>query len=111
MKIAISAKTGSIESQMDERFGRCNYFILFDDKTEQIKSIVNLAASASSGAGPIAVKELVKHKVKTVVTGSIGEIAEESLQMAGIEIITMEALTVQEAIDIYLKFKRQSIKF
>ena len=96
---------------MDRRFGRCNYFILFDDKNEQIKSIINSAASAASDAGPIAVKELTKHNIKVVITGSVGEIAKESLQTAGIEIITIKTFSVQEAIDLYLKSKRESFKF
>ena len=110
MKIAVSANGKTKDSFMDQRFGRCRYFVLFDDQTEQIDSILNPASYASSGAGPTAVKELIKHKIKAVITGSVGDIAKESLQLAGIEIITIEAARVQEAIDLYLKSKRKSIK-
>jgi predicted Fe-Mo cluster-binding NifX family protein len=105
MKIAISAKTGSIESQMDERFGRCNYFVLFDDETEQIDILANPGTTSTSGAGPAAVEELVKHKVKIVITGSVGDIAKESLQKAGIEIILMKKTTIKQAFNHYLKAK------
>jgi len=111
MKIAVSANGKTKDSFMDQRFGRCRYFVLFDDQTEQVDSIMNPSAYASSSAGPTAVKELVKHKIETVITGSVGEIAKESLQVAGIEIITMEASTVQKAIDLYLRSKSQSVKF
>jgi predicted Fe-Mo cluster-binding NifX family protein len=108
MKIAVSATGKTKESLMDKRFGRCQYFVLFDDQTKQVDSILNPATTATSDAGPTAVKELAKHKVKAIITGFVGDVAKESLQITGIEIITIEATFVQEAIDFYFNLKRNN---
>ena len=37
MKIAISSTGTEIDSEIDQRFGRCNYFLIFDDETNNLE--------------------------------------------------------------------------
>lgn len=46
MKIAISASGNKLESTIDERFGRCPYFIIVENATEEYGS-----AQAAAGQG------------------------------------------------------------
>ena len=50
MKIAVSAKGGSLSAQMDERFGRCEYFIIVDSETMRFNAVFNASSAASDGA-------------------------------------------------------------
>jgi len=52
MKIIVTAKNNSgIESELDSRFGRANYFAIVDTESMDVNFIENSAAEASSGAG------------------------------------------------------------
>ena len=67
MKIAVSAKGGSIHAQMDERFGRCEYFIIVDSETMKFNAVFNPSADASGGAGPAAAKKSATRTEKKMV--------------------------------------------
>jgi len=51
MKIAISSAGAELNSQVDQRFGRCSYFLIVDVETNNFEVYPNSAASASNGAG------------------------------------------------------------
>ncbi|UCE06810.1 MAG: hypothetical protein JSW07_01850 [bacterium] len=51
MKIAVSAKGGSLNAQMDERIGQCEYFIIVDSETMGFNAVFNPSATASGGTG------------------------------------------------------------
>ncbi|NTW26680.1 MAG: diguanylate cyclase, partial [Lentimicrobium sp.] len=41
MKIAITSTGNSMESTIDQRFGRCAYFVIYDSTTRSIDFIPN----------------------------------------------------------------------
>ena len=43
MKIAISSTGNTLDSKMDQRFGRCPYFLIVDSKTMSFKAKTNEA--------------------------------------------------------------------
>jgi len=49
--IAVSATGTTLEDQVDQRFGRCKYFIIVDPDTLTFEAISNQGVFASSGAG------------------------------------------------------------
>jgi len=51
MKIAISASGKTNESLLDIRFGRCEYFQIFDTQSGEVKILENEGQNASGGAG------------------------------------------------------------
>jgi predicted Fe-Mo cluster-binding NifX family protein len=51
MKIGVSAIGGSLDSQIDPRFGRCRYFLIVDSETMELEAVSNKGAIASGGAG------------------------------------------------------------
>ena len=51
MKICITANGEGLDSEVDPRFGRCSYFVIYDPETRSVESISNSSAVASGGAG------------------------------------------------------------
>jgi predicted Fe-Mo cluster-binding NifX family protein len=101
MKIAVSASGQNLDAQVDPRFGRCGYFIIVDNDTMRFESIPNPGASAGGGAG-IQAGQLVANKgVQVVITGNCGPNAFQTLEAAGLKVITGASGTVKEAIEKY----------
>jgi predicted Fe-Mo cluster-binding NifX family protein len=103
MKLAVTAKSNILESEIDPRFGRCNYFLIVDTDKMSFKSISNESAMASGGAGIQAAQNVAKAGVEVVVTGNIGPNAFQTLSAAGIKVFTGLDGTVKEAIEKYKK--------
>ena len=102
MKIVVSAENGSLDSQVDPRFGRCPYFVLVNSETMEFETIPNTASSQMSGAGIQASQTVASKGANVVLTGSVGPNAFQTLSSAGIKIITGVLGTVREAVE---KFK------
>jgi len=102
MKIAVTAKGGSLNAQMDKRFGRCEYFVIVDSETKRFNAVFNPGAAASGGAGPSAAKEIAKYGAEVLITGHVGVNAQQALDAAGIKVVTEAEGTVTEVIDRYL---------
>ena len=107
MKIAITSMGAKLEDKVDPRFGRCHYFILFDTKTNKFEAAENTGAQGMGGVGIQSGQIMADKRVETVLTGSCGPNAFQTLQAAGIKVITGASGTVQEAID---KFKSGDYK-
>ena len=98
MKIAVSATGPSLDSGVDPRFGRCQYFVIADPETMEYEAVDNPNLSAPGGAG-IATAQLVADRgVEAVLTGNVGPNAYEALMAAGIEVVTGVGGTVNEAV-------------
>lgn len=107
MKIAITSMGARLEDNVDPRFGRCHYFILFDTENNKFEAIENTGAQGMGGVGIQSGQIMADKGVETVLTGSCGPNAFQTLQAAGIKVITGASGTVQEAID---KFKSGKLK-
>jgi len=102
MKIAVTATGGSMEAQVDPRFGRCAYFVIVDSDTLKFTAFSNPATAFAGGAGPAATREITKHDAKVLLTGSVGTNAQSALEAAGIKVVTGVSGTVKEAVQNYL---------
>jgi predicted Fe-Mo cluster-binding NifX family protein len=85
MKIAISATGNTLESIMDQRFGRAAFFLIADPETMKFEAIDNTAASAG-GAGITSAQTMVDQGVEAVITGNVGPNAMSVLKAAEIPI-------------------------
>ena len=105
MKIAVTATGGSMSAKVDERFGRCSYFVIVDSDTMKFTAFSNPASDFSGGSGPAAGGEIVKHDAEVLLTGNVGGKAQSALEAAGIKIVTGVSGTVSTAVEDYLKAK------
>lgn len=108
MKIAISSKGGSLHAQMDERFGRCEYFIIVDSETMKFNAVFNPSSDVSGGAGPAAAKKIAEQGAEVLITGNVGVNAQQALEAAGIKVVTGAVGTVKEVVENFLKTKEKS---
>lgn len=101
MKIAISATGPSLDSEVDPRFGRCQYFIIADTETNNFEAIDNASGMASGGAG-IATAQMIAGKgIEAVLTGNCGPNAYQVLSGAGIQVVTGVSGKIEDAINSY----------
>ena len=72
MKVAISSKGETLNSEMDSRFGRCKFFAIFDSEDRSTTFIENTACSLTEGAGPAALQLLAAQNVVKLVSENFG---------------------------------------
>ncbi|MEJ5227044.1 NifB/NifX family molybdenum-iron cluster-binding protein [Thermodesulfovibrio sp.] len=87
MKICIKSVGRDLNSDIDPRFGRCNFFIIYDVETNKFEAVDNSWKEATGGAGIQAAQFVIQKGVKKVFTGRVGANAETVLKQAGIEIV------------------------
>ena len=101
MKIAISSKSNVMSSELDARFGRCKYFVIYDTEEKSTTFIENLAAEQTEGAGPAAFKQLVSLGVKKIVSGDFGVKIKTLCSDFDVQLIIMrEKHTIEEIIKL-----------
>ncbi len=111
MKIAISSVDGKLESPVDERFGRCKKFVIYDSESKIHKVIDNaISAGSVQGAGVQASQNVINAGAKVVITGHIGPNAFKILSAGGIEVYTASTMTVEEAIKAYLEGRLKKLQ-
>lgn len=71
MKIAFTSKGSSWDSPMDPKFGRTDFFLLFDEETEEVTIIDNTEIQhVAHGAGPKTAQKLHEHHANVLITGN-----------------------------------------
>lgn len=104
MKIAFTSKGTDWDSEIDPRFGRTDFIIVYDQFTEKISHHDNRDASSKEhGVGPKTAQKFFDLKVNKVITGNgPGENAANVLDVAGIEVFTgADKMTVKEAFEAF----------
>jgi predicted Fe-Mo cluster-binding NifX family protein len=88
MNIVVSASGPDMESQVDNRFGRCPYFILVeveDKKIKSHKSVENASANQMGGAGMAAAQAVADMKADAIITVNMGPRAFIVFKQLGME--------------------------
>jgi|AntAceMinimDraft_16_1070373.scaffolds.fasta_scaffold31416_2 predicted Fe-Mo cluster-binding NifX family protein len=102
MKICITSTGPTMDSPIDPRFGRCQYFLITDEKGELIKAIPNEAVEATRGAGVSAAQMIADEKVHVIITGNMGPNAYRVLESSNLKIFTGVAnVSAKEACTSY----------
>jgi len=87
MKIAISATGESLDATIDERFGRCRYFIFIETDDMRYEAVENTNAELSGSAGIQSAAFVASKGVETVITGSCGPKAMQVFAETSIRVI------------------------
>jgi predicted Fe-Mo cluster-binding NifX family protein len=111
MKIAISSTGKDLESNIDARFGRCNYFLIVeieDKKIKNFKAIENTGKDQMGGAGITAGEIVAKQKVDVVITVSLGPRAFSVFEQFGIKAYQGEG-KIKEVVQNFINGKLKEI--
>jgi len=110
MKICITSMGDTLNSNVDPRFGRCKYFLIIDTDSMDVRSVTNDSMIASGGAGIQAAQIVVKTGVGAVITGNIGPNAFQTLNAAGIKVITGVNGVIKDVVDMFNKDELKKIE-
>jgi predicted Fe-Mo cluster-binding NifX family protein len=102
MKIVVSAKGGSPDSELDPRFGRAAGFLVFDTESGSWKAVDNSTAlSAAHGAGIQSAEKVSRLGASIVISGHVGPKAYAVLAAEGIRVYSSEARTPLAAVEAF----------
>jgi predicted Fe-Mo cluster-binding NifX family protein len=101
MKVVVSAMGPSLDSQVDPRFGRCQYLLVVDSESMRFEALENPAVMAPGGAGIQAAELVGKVGARAVITGNCGPNAYQVLSAAGIDVFLGASGSAREAIESY----------
>ena len=101
MKIAISSSGQNLDSQVDPRSGRAEYFIIVETESMEFEVLNNENIDASGGAGINTAKSLVDEGVKAVLTGNCGPNAQRTLNAAGLKLYTGVSGTISDTVELF----------
>lgn len=102
MKLAICARGKDLKAEVDQRFGRCPYFVVVDTESKEVlQSVENEGVSAAGGAGPQAAQTLARLGVEAVVLGNVGPNAITALEAASIKVYSGVEGTVENTLKKY----------
>ena len=102
MKVAVSAAGKNLESTVDERFGRCRYFIILETDDMRYEVIENTNADLSTSAGIQSASLVASKGVEAVITGNCGPKAMQVFATTTIEVIIGQHGMIKDVVE---KFK------
>ena len=71
MKIAISSQEKDLTSEVDPRFGRCTYFVLYDSESGEHEVIENQGVNESIGSGIEKARFISNLNVQEILKGNV----------------------------------------
>lgn len=107
MKVCVTSQGETLDAEIDQRFGRCRYFIFVETDTMAYTAVMNANAEFSGGAGIQSGQLVLSQGAKAVLTGNMGPNAFQTLRAGGIAIYTGLSGNVHGNVE---KFKSGSLK-
>lgn len=104
-RLAFTCSGDSPDSPLDPRFGRCAYFVIYDERTGSWETVENGARALGNGAGIQAAQDLASRGITGVVTGDVGPNAYRVLSAAGIRVFVDSHGTPRSALAEYMEGK------
>jgi len=107
MKVAICAKNDlGLNSEVDDRFGRAEYYVIFDTEKEETIVLENSAKNEAAGAGGKAVSLLYKQGVDTLVVPELGPKALKAINAFELTVYQVDdSKTAQQVVNSLLAGK------
>ena len=107
MKLMITAKGDNLNSTIDERYGRAEYFIIYDTDSDDFEAIRNPFLNDQGGVGVSTAKFTIEKGVNAIISGSYGPNAMDVLKVSNIKLYKAVPGTVKENIELFKEGKLQ----
>lgn len=101
MRIAVTSTGPTLDDTVEERFGRCPYFLIIDPDTLEFEPFENPNIALGGGAGIQSAQLMANKGVSVVLTGNCGPNAFQTFGAAGVQVITGVSGQVRQAIEQY----------
>ena len=100
MKTIITSRGDKTTSLFDPRFGRAEWFCLYDEETGDTEFVENRNRETVHGAGRRAVEQIVELGAGKVISGDFGPRAKELLDQFKIQMVILqgEGMTIADII-------------
>lgn len=98
MRIAVASRGKTMSSSVDDRFGRCPYFLVLDTTSMKTETIENAGQTEKDAAGIRACQMLIDNDINAVVVKNIGHNSLVTLTGAGMDVYIVTSGTVGAAI-------------
>ena len=109
MKIAIPASGNKPESKIDARFGRAEYFMIYDSESDAFNAKQNSKKDGAGGVGVSVSQMLADEGVNIIISRNFGPKSQQTLSASGIEMYTTEGGTVEKALADYKENKLRKV--
>ncbi len=102
MKVAVTSIDGTMKGAIDERFGRCRKFVVYEAESKTSNVVDNIAnLNLPQGAGIQTAQNVVNAGAQAVISGHVGPKAFQVLRAAGIDVYSASNMSVAEALTRY----------
>ncbi|MCD6450435.1 MAG: NifB/NifX family molybdenum-iron cluster-binding protein [Thermotogaceae bacterium] len=98
MRIVVPSNGDTLDSMVAERFARADYFIVYDDTTNEFFAIPNGGLGAH-GAGPRVVQMIAREGADVIIVPGMGQNAFSAATAAGIKPYLARPGTVRQNIE------------
>lgn len=102
MKLAVTAKTPDLDSEVDPRFGRAAYLIIVDSETMDFEAVDNsVNVNAFQGSGIQAATTVCDKGAKVLMTGYCGPKAFQVVEAGGVKVVNDVTGSVKDAVALF----------
>lgn len=98
MKVIVTANGPGLDSEVDPRFGRAEYFLLIETGAMSCEPLDNSNMDLYSGAGIQSAKLVTDTGAEYVLTGNCGPKAHRALTAAGVRVVVGCSGRVEEVV-------------
>ncbi|MRT92931.1 NifB/NifX family molybdenum-iron cluster-binding protein [Ancylomarina sp. 16SWW S1-10-2] len=99
-RTVITSSGNELTSQFHKRFGRTEWFCVFDSETKESSFVKNEFVNTKRSAGKQAAELMYKLKADKVISGDFGPEAKEQLEKRNIQmIIIQDSTNIQSVVD------------
>jgi len=94
MKLAIALKGNHLNERLDDRFGRCKYFCIYDLNSKTATFIKNKYATEPDGVGKHVVDLLAEYHVHMIIACEFGRKVRTLLEKQKIQMVIVHNVSL-----------------
>lgn len=102
MIITLPTVTSGEKSFISDKFGRCNFFYVYDTETKKGQVYTNVNKDGQGGVGIKASEFVINHKTKVLIAPHVGEKSMDLLLSEGVKIYHSTDEIVNKNIERFL---------